>query len=104
MFSIKYAQSQGERNNKPNFVALRQPPQNKGGARLTKAALSTAGKSGPLGPLLEVDRGVGVTRDFCTAVGKGIAPRADSANSTGGYPKPVFKRLMSWTPSNIGGP
>ena len=34
-----------------------------------------------------VDRGVGVTRDFCTAVGKGIAPRADSANSTGGYPK-----------------
>ena len=74
MFSIKLAQSQGERNNKPNFVAFGSPPQNKGGARLTKAALSTAGKSGPLGPLLGVDRGAGVTRDFCTAEGKELPP------------------------------
>lgn len=43
------------------------PSQNKGGARLTKAALSTAGKSGPLGPFLGVDHTPGQTRDFATS-------------------------------------
>ena len=44
----------GERNNKPNFVALRQPPHICGGARFTKAALSTRRKSGPGGRFWEL--------------------------------------------------
>ena len=50
---------------------------------MTKAALSTAGKSGPLGPLLGVDRGVGVTRDFLGIPGKQRAPREPQSGTLG---------------------
>ena len=39
-----------------------------------------------------VDRGAGVTRDFCTAEGKRIAPARWHYSAHGGYPEKACKR------------
>lgn len=62
---------------------------------MTIAALSNARKSGAGGPLLGVDHTPGMTRDFCMAEGKGIAPARWHYSARGGYPKQVSNRERS---------
>ena len=78
--SIKLAQSLGERNNKPDFVALRQAPAMWWRGPVDNSRIVNPPKKRAGGPLLEVDLTPGMTRDFCMAEGKekraqGVAKR-----------------------------
>ena len=70
MFKYQVRIMHGERNNKPNFVAFRQPPSKLWKGLVYKSRIVNPPKKRAGGPLLEVDLTLGMTRDFCMAEGK----------------------------------